>query len=205
LKLVLAVHGHRSERATDRVAGVDGVLACTVHEVVGEGLSGRERRQVPADVAEVMLIWADDVTRVDVEALTGGRRSTGYRVEERPQWDHGLPAEGVTRIAFVRRRPGLTREQFAHHWTNVHAPLARRHHPSLRRYVQNVVVAPATPGAPEVDGIAELGFHSIEDMSVHMYDSPEGAATIGADVQRFIDAGAGWRVLTRPSWRASSP
>jgi uncharacterized protein (TIGR02118 family) len=192
-------------------AGVGGIRACAVHEVVGEGRP---------DVAEVMLVWADDVAHIDVphfdvEALTGGRPATGYRVEERPQWDlaverhaveeHGPPPEGVTRISFVRRRPGLTREQFADHWTNVHSPLARRHHPALWRYVQNVVIAPLTPGAPEIDGIAELGFRSIDDMSARMYDSPEGAEIIGADVSRFIDTGAGWRVLTCPSWRAANP
>jgi uncharacterized protein (TIGR02118 family) len=111
----------------------------------------------------------------------------------------------VTRISFMRRRPGLTRRQFADHWTNVHTPLARRHHPALRRYVQNVVVAPLTPEAPEVDGIAELGFRSIDEMNSRMYDSPEGTEIIRADVRRFIDTGAGWRVLTRPSWRATSP
>ena len=157
-----------------------------------------------------MLGWADDDAHVDVDALTGGRTVTGYRVEERPRWDdaaerQGPPVEGVTRISFVRRRPGLTRRQFADHWTNVHTPLARRHHPALWRYVQNVVVAPLTAGAPEVDGIAELGFRSIDDMTARMYDSPEGTEIIRADVRRFIDTGAGWRVLTRPSWRATSP
>ena len=189
-----------------RVASdIDGVRACVVHEVVGEGLSGREREHGPPDVAHVMLAWADDGADFDVEALTGGRPATGYRVEERLQWDNGPPAAGVTRLSFVRRRPGITREQFADHWANVHSPLARRHHPALWRYVQNVVVAPLAPGAPEVDGIAELGFRSKEDMSAGIYDSPEGAAIIRADVSRFIDAGAGWRVLTRPSWRASNP
>jgi uncharacterized protein (TIGR02118 family) len=202
LKLVLVVHGHRSERATNRVeAGVGGVRACVVHDAVGEG---------PPEVSEVVMAWGDDVAHLDVEALTDGHVASGYVVEERPQWDHaverhGPPADGVTRISFVRRRPDLTRERFADHWTNVHAALARQHHPALWRYVQNVVVAPLTPGAPEIDGIAELGFRSIEDMSTRMYDSPEGAAIIRADVDRFIDAGAGWRVLTRPSWRATSP
>jgi uncharacterized protein (TIGR02118 family) len=199
LKLVLVVHGNRTEHATTApgvAADVGGMRACAVHEVIGEG---------PPDVADVMLAWGDDVAHLDVDALTDGRVATGYRVDERPQWDHGPPAEGVTRISFVCRRPGLTRREFADHWTNVHAPLARRHHPALWRYVQNVVLAPVTPGAPEVDGIAELGFRSIEDMSSRMYDSPEGAAIIRADVHRFIDPGAGWRVLTRPSWRATSP
>ena len=186
-------------------ADIGGVRACAVHDVVGEGLSGRERKHGPPDVIEVVFAWADDGADFDVEALTGGRPATGYRVEERLQWDNAPPAAGVTRLSFVRRRPGITREQFADHWANVHSPLARRHHPALWRYVQNVVVAPMAAGAPEVDGIAELGFRSMEDMSARMYDSPEGAAIIRADVRRFIDAGAGWRVLTRPSWRASNP
>ena len=201
LKVVLVVHGHPDgSTSLPRVAGdVDGMRACEVHDAMGEG---------PPDVAHVLLAWADDGAELDVDRLTGGRPATGYRVEERLQWDHALdgPAPvGVTRISFVRRRPDLTRERFADHWTNVHAALARRHHPALWRYVQNVVVAPLTPDAPEIDGIAELGFRSIEEMSARMYDSPEGAAVIRADVDRFIDAGAGWRVLTRPSWRATNP
>jgi len=186
-------------------ADVGGVRACVVHEVVGEDLTRPEREPGPSVVAEVVMVWAHEAARLDVEALTGGRPVTGYRVEERPQWDDGPPADGVTRISFVRRRPGLTRRQFADHWTNVHAPLARRHHPALSRYVQNVVVEPVTPGAAEVDGIAELGFRSIEDMTARMYDSPEGAAIIRADVHRFIDAATGWRVLTRPSSRPTNP
>jgi uncharacterized protein (TIGR02118 family) len=198
LKVVLVVHGRPGERTTvPRVAAdIDGLRACLVHDAVDEG---------PPDVAGVMFAWADDVVDVDVDALAGGRPVTGYLVDERPQWDHVAPSEGVTRISFVRRRPGLTREQFADHWTNVHSALARRHHPALCRYVQNVVVAPLTPGAPEIDGIAELGFRTIEDLAARMYDSPEGTAVIRADVRRFIDAGAGWRVLTRPSWPASNP
>jgi uncharacterized protein (TIGR02118 family) len=197
LKVVLVIEGRRGEPASAArmAAGIDGIRACVVHEV-DEG---------PPGVAEVLLAWADEGRSIDVEALTGGRAATGYIVEERPQWDHAVGPDGVTRISFVRRRPDLTRERFADHWTNVHAALARRHHPALWRYVQNVVVAPLTPDAPEIDGIAELGFRSIEDMWARMYDSPEGAAVIRADVDRFIDAGAGWRVLTRPSLRATNP
>jgi len=113
------------------------------------------------------------------------------------QWDDGRAT--VARISFVRRAPGLTRAEFARHWTEVHAPLAREHHPGICRYVQNVVVEPLTPGAPEVDGIAELGFASIQDLRERMYDSPEGRETIAADVRTFLDVGTGWRMLARPS------
>jgi uncharacterized protein (TIGR02118 family) len=128
----------------------------------------------------------------------------GYRVEPRLQWDHAPVT--VTRVSFVVRRPGLTREEFADHWSNVHAPLARRHHPALVRYVQNVVVSQLTPDTPDVDGIAELGFRTMEDASTRMYDSPEGMAIIRADVRHFIDVDAGWTiVITSPASPPSSP
>ena len=100
-------------------------------------------------------------------------------------------------IDCVRRAPHLSREEFADHWTNVHAPLARKHHPVLARYVQNVVVEKLTPDAPEVDGIAELGFRTMRDVHHRNYDSPAGAAIIRRDIQRFLDVPAGWRMLAK--------
>jgi uncharacterized protein (TIGR02118 family) len=125
-----------------------------------------------------------------------------YEVDERAQWDRG--GETVARIAFVRRAPGMSRKEFADHWTNVHAPLARKHHPVLVRYVQNVVIDPVSPGAPEVDGIAELGFRSLKDVHQRMYDSPAGAEIIRRDIQRFLDVPAGWRMLAQRA-RAARP
>jgi len=81
----------------------------------------------------------------------------------------------------------------------VHARLARKHHPVLVRYVQNIVVEPLTPGAPEVDGIAELGFRALRDVHERMYDSPAGAEIIRRDVRRFLDVPAGWRMLAQRS------
>jgi uncharacterized protein (TIGR02118 family) len=118
-----------------------------------------------------------------------------WLVEERPQWDE-LDKPGITRFSFLRRTPAIGHDEFARHWTEIHAPLARRHHPTLRRYVQNIVLAPAGD-AEAIDGIVELGFASLDDLEHHMYDSDEGRAAIGADVRTFIDVAAGWRVITR--------
>ena len=153
---------------------------------VGEGATGR-----PEHVAGVAMLSPDTPLPPDAEA---------YRVEERPQWDRG--GETVARIAFVHRAAGMSHDEFADHWTNVHAPLARKHHPTLVRYVQNVVVEAITSGAPAVDGIAELGFRSIKDVHERMYDSPAGAEIIRRDIQRFLDVPAGWRMLAK---RARTP
>ena len=179
---------HNSIAAAHVLSGIDGLHASAVHVAESEG---------PRDVTEVVLAWTADGAAIDLDGMARGARVTGYRVEERLHWDLGPPSATVSRFSFVRRRPDLTRAQFADHWSMVHAPLARRHHPALWRYVQNVVIEPVTTDAPEVDGIAELGFRSTQDLSTRMYDSPEGMAAIRADVRRFIDLDTGWRVVTR--------
>jgi hypothetical protein len=74
------------------------------------------------------------------------------------------------------------------------------HHPALWRYVQNVVVEPITPDAPEIDGIAELRFRSVADLRERFYDSDDGRRIVAADVAKFLDRGAGWRLLARETW-----
>ena len=148
---------------------------------VGEGVTGRQEQ-----VGAIAIMRQDELLPADAEA---------YLVDGRPQWDRG--GETITRIAFVRRAAGLTRDEFADHWTNVHSPLARKHHPVLVRYVQNVVVENVSPAAPEVDGIAELGFRALKDVHQRMYDSPAGAEIIRRDIQRFLDVPAGWRMLAQ--------
>ena len=152
-----------------------------VYVPTDEGVTGRD------GIAAITVYKSEDA------AVPEGAEA--YRVDERVQWEGARPA--VTRISFVTRARGLSHEEFAHHWTQVHAPLARRHHPGICRYVQNVVVHKLTPGAPDVDGIAELGFASVHDFRERMYDSPEGKEIVAADVREFIDVAAGWRMLAR--------
>jgi uncharacterized protein (TIGR02118 family) len=159
--------------------------ADVVYVPTDEGVTGRD------GVAAIAVYRSDD------PALPPG--ADAYRVEERVLWDRDSSV--VTRISFVQRAERLSHDEFARHWAAVHAPLARVHHPGLARYVQNVVVEKLTPDAPDVDGIAELGFASLEDFRERMYDSDEGREVIAADVRRFIDVAAGWRMLGRPAPR----
>lgn len=67
----------------------------------------------------------------------------------------------VKYFGLLKRKPGLTHEQFLKHWTEVHAPLALKYAPRLRKYVQNHGVQ--LPGVEfEYDGIAELWFDDVE-------------------------------------------
>ena len=145
-----------------------------------------------ADVTAVVFVWGEPA-----DGAFAGLDVDGYVVDERVQWENARP--GIERIVFIKRLPSLSHEEFADHWLTRHTPLARRHHPRMCRYVQNLVTGTITPGAPEVDGVAELGFASRADLEQRMYDSPRGRDVIAADVARFIDVPAGWRVLTTPA------
>jgi len=175
-KLVLPVRGDL-EAVVQRCAG----LRHELHRPVDDG----------APVSAVVCVWDAPPARFDDLPVDG------YLVDERVQWEEAAP--GIERIAFVRRLPALSHEDFADHWMFDHAPLARRHHPGICRYVQNVVIGTIDGATPGVDGIAELGFASRADLEQRMYDSPRGREVIAADVARFIDIAAGWRVLTRPA------
>jgi uncharacterized protein (TIGR02118 family) len=126
-----------------------------------------------------------------------------WLVESRVQWDGaqarpGLPVPGVKQVTLLRRAAGIDHEEFTSHWAEVHAPLARIHHPALWRYTQNVVVRPLRDGPfADIDGIAELGMRLRLDFSERMYDSPEGRAVVSADVRRFLNLRAGRMLWTR--------
>jgi uncharacterized protein (TIGR02118 family) len=106
----------------------------------------------------------------------------------------------VVKLVFcVRRLPQLSRAEFQRYWRAQHGPLVRSHATALRirRYVQlhtldtplNAALA-ASRGAPEeYDGIAELWWESIADLSAAI-QSPEGRVAGDAlleDERRFID------------------
>lgn len=178
----------------------DGIVGwvANVADVSQDPVGGGE----PTAEAVVEVRLAPDAPVGDVVGhLLPGITADVYEVEERLLWDRhgdwplGERAIGFNRIALVPKVESLTREQFAEHWTDVHGPIAARHHPGIARYVQNVVLRAHTPGAPDWDGIAELHFVRTEDFTERMYDSDEGRRIVREDVVRFIDPSRGERFL----------
>lgn len=134
------------------------------------------------------VAWLDD----EPEWVGGG--ADAYAVKVHHQWDRLAGPAEVTRLVFVRRSSSLSHDEFVEHWTTVHTPLARAHHPGLGRYVQHVITEALTPDAPAFDGVAELGFATRADLQDRMYDSDEGRAAVSADVRTFLDLTAGRRL-----------
>lgn len=197
---VVCVVRDTAPRATELDAIPAGALSLQLPDAV-------EAPEHPDDVRAVVMAWCARLpTSMDVHSWFPDACVDAYvvdehvRIDDHRDWPPGVELPGIGRISFVRALPGLGRAEMARHWGDVHWPIARVHHPALWRYVQNVVVDPITPDAPEVDGIAELRFRSVADLRGRFYDSDDGRRIVADDVARFLDRGAGWRMLARETW-----
>ena len=87
------------------------------------------------------------------------------------------------------RRPDIGHARYVECLLRGHVPIALAHHPTLRRYVVNVVEGTRGAGlepAPALDSIGELWFDSLADYRERLYDSPEGARIVARDVAGFL-------------------
>ena len=57
---------------------------------------------------------------------------------------------------WLRKKEGLSAEEFTDHWLNAHAPMARDGYEHLRGYVVNVVTGSGRDQEVPYDGVAEL-------------------------------------------------
>ena len=85
------------------------------------------------------------------------------------------------RLGILRKKEGMSHEQFVNHWMNKHAALCTKL-PKLRRYSVNLVDRQRFPKFG-YDGFSELWFDSEEDL-VAALGSPEGK-TLLADLPNF--------------------
>jgi uncharacterized protein (TIGR02118 family) len=105
----------------------------------------------------------------------------------------------MTKLVFcLRRRQGMSREEFQHYWREIHAPLVAGHAQTLgiRRYVQvhttsdlEYSVRAARNGPEPYDGVAELWWDSADAMTAAASTEAGMAAGLELleDERRFID------------------
>jgi len=91
-------------------------------------------------------------------------------------------------IEVVRRRPGMSVEDFQDYWLNTHGPIVSRL-PGMQRYVQSHArLGGYRKGDLPFDGIAEVSFASKQELAA-IASTPEFAAA-KADEPNFIDTDA---------------
>ena len=77
----------------------------------------------------------------------------------------------IKTIALLKRNPGLSPEEFRKHYEEVHAPLARRLFPFVRKYVRNYITpAPFSPAGeePKFDCITEEWYENMEALQTQL-------------------------------------
>lgn len=79
----------------------------------------------------------------------------------------------VKLVSLIKRKPELSREEFARWAVNDHSPLGLKL-PGIRRY--HISVIPPDQPETEFDGVFELWFDSMETLQAAL-DSPAGAAS----------------------------
>lgn len=87
-----------------------------------------------------------------------------------------------TVIYQLYRKEGMSREEFADYWVNVHGPIAANL-PNVRSYRICPVKGSADAMEPEVDGFAILEFDSEEDFQKS--SESEEMAMAGEDAAKF--------------------
>ena len=65
-------------------------------------------------------------------------------------------------IVVLKRKSGMTMEEFSQYWYEEHGPLALRIMPEVKKYIQNHTVRLTDGEEPQFDGIAELWFDDPE-------------------------------------------
>ncbi|HEU0201419.1 MAG TPA: EthD family reductase [Burkholderiaceae bacterium] len=96
----------------------------------------------------------------------------------------------IVRMGLLRKKVGLTPEQFRKHWRGTHGPIAARL-PGLRRYHQNPVVDSAQRGIDYrrgslvIDGFSQLWFDDLESM--HRSLQSDAVAPLAADEANLIE------------------
>lgn len=103
----------------------------------------------------------------------------------------------VTLVSLLRRKAGLTHEEFLDYWRNRHGPLIAES--SAASYVSRYTQHPRAAGMGDDtwDGVTIQVFDSVEAFEAHMAEDDFGAMM--ADLEEFLDTSAlQWIVCDDP-------
>jgi uncharacterized protein (TIGR02118 family) len=106
----------------------------------------------------------------------------------------------IKSMTLIKRKPGLSREEFIKYYEEVHVPLSLKHFPTFRRYVRNYVVVPFGTEEPDFDCIMEVWFDDVEGAQA-VSDALGGYSALGGyetevgrifreDEEKFMDRGS---------------
>ncbi|WP_280497658.1 EthD domain-containing protein [Nocardia asiatica] len=144
-----------------------------------------------APVQAVVSVWWDATPRPEAAERALGavaERVAGWHVEEvtpipPPATAVLERAPGLSNVAFLRRPHELPHAEWLDRWRTHHTAIAIETQATFG-YVQNLVTAPATTGAPDIAGIVEELFPIEALTDPHAF---YGSGGDGAELARRVD------------------
>ena len=146
----------------------------------------------------LFCVWGDGSDAFS-EILRGSvDRVSGYDVEEstpidyQRTWPDGEATPTPVTINLLRRKPGLSDEEFIQRWHFGHTPLSFKVHP-LWYYVRNVIKRPLWEGSDVCDGIVEEACRTKNDLlsPVRFFKGPlmmiPNMIRVQIDTKGFLD------------------
>jgi hypothetical protein len=154
----------------------------------------------PASYDVLVMMWIEDDARIP--QLDHGARAArvhSYLVEEileksTIERSQGRATPGIKNLPMIvchDRHDDAARRAC---W-RVHAALGKRIHTGMGNYARNVVLESLEPGAPEVHGIAEVGFARLQDLQFGLFPKP-------GDREEFLEDIRGWVKASTPQYAA---
>lgn len=180
-------HGDEAaEYVRQAYPNVSGYVQTTL---LDEQIPGRD----PAGYAGTVEMWfrhaADALAAADaplamsdgsVKAVVAGHERVVMRLP-----DH-LAEDRIKGVYPFRRKPGMSVEDFQHHWWHNHGPIAARTEEALY-YVQTHVLPECyDSGTPDYDGVTELHYRD-RDAAIRATFSRQMREDQGSDAVNFVD------------------
>jgi uncharacterized protein (TIGR02118 family) len=103
----------------------------------------------------------------------------------------------IKTIITIKRREGMSHEEFVHYQREIHRPLLMSI-PESRRYIRRFVVSYPIPApkysGPDYDSVVEAWFDSMEDMNA-LYFSENFLSKVDPDHVNFMDLSSYGRIV----------
>lgn len=124
--------------------------------------------------------------------LVSGAVYTEYGDTEligRRDWPDGQRSPSVLTVCCIHRPIGADIDAWLAHWHGVQSPVSAEIQPRIR-YVRNEVIRPLTAGAPEIHGIVEEAWPSIEHIVDPMlfFNADGDRERLGVNINRMLDS-----------------
>jgi hypothetical protein len=103
-------------------------------------------------------------------------------------WPDGERSPGVLTVALIHRPEGLDYREWITRWHGTQSPVSGELQPRTR-YVRNEVVRSLTDGAPEIGGIVEEAWPSVEHVvDPKLFFNASTDEELGVNVGRMIES-----------------